>query len=234
MVDTKLKKTEEKNSALATTTAFLQENSKLGLEEMSQDDLRTPTLSLIQKNATMEDNYGNLLSTAHSGKFYYKGNYSVYEKVEVILLTFNKVNLPSYNDRNIMEQNYKVVGMLLKEKLPFILYCRSTGIGAFKNILTEANSLKRPLWSFITTITAEEQKTEKDGKKFVYFKLKFSVKEMINEMNTLQSLKRLTEKYKTVAKTEEPEPDEVNEQFPDHEPTPGENTESVSADDIPF
>lgn len=239
-------KTEEQ-AITAPVNSFLEENANVGTEEVDATDLRTPSLTLIQRNSTLKDQYDNLLADAHKGQFYYKGDKTIHEKPRVIIMGFTKRELPSYEDKNKLGLNYIILGLFEKTMTPFLFYARSFSIGAFKDLLTDVRGTKRPIWSFVTEISAENAQSQKDGKTFMYYKVRFHTIEEINDMEKLQQLKVLATRYKNVLdnvqgeEKEEKEddifkepPQESPDRIPDDEPKSSENSEDVNPDDVPF
>lgn len=246
-----IEKVDEK--ALATTESFLRDNAGIGMEEVSDKDIRTPTLSLIARNANITDNFGNLLCDEHAGEFWYTGTKTVHKTVKCTILAFTKRDLPSFNDKNKLEENYIAMGVFEGEdKLPFKYYFRSSAISAIKNVITEAKFARFPLWAFVVEMSSEKLQTVKDGKTFIYYGLRIAVKDRISDMNELVILKELAERAKNVFASQEVVEDAETavqvtsekgptgmDEFPDvAHPTDEElketNKQDVPPDDIPF
>lgn len=222
---TKSIESKEQPKELANVQSFLKENRSLGAEEASQEDLRTPTLMLIQNNSTITDDENRPYAR---GKFFYKGTRALIDVVEGVILTFSKVEMPTYSDKSVKEKQYKLAGVLGEKKLPFVMYLRSTGIGAFKNFYTEVHNADRPLFSVAVKMTVEKI----DGEKGTYYKPKFSIKSMIDSMEELQVLRELTKRFREVLKTDDPHdvPDDGAAKA-----SPGENlSQDVAPDEVPF
>lgn len=191
------------NTALASVTSFLQENESLGMEKADQSDFRTPTITMIALNSNLEDQYGNRLVDKNAGKFYCAFNKTIYTNPQVVFLTFTKENLPSYEDKDVLVQTYVLIGMTVKDHMPFRYFARKSAIGSIKDLLTTVKALNRPMWSVVVEMQAELTKMEKDAKKFTFYKLRLPVVENIDELGELQKIKELVHQYQTVVSSPE-------------------------------
>ncbi len=226
------------------TSSFLHDNYKVGMEQADGSDIRTPTLTLIQRSSNMKDEKGNILSEKHAGSFYYKGDKKVYENPKVVILAFAKKMNKKFGDDTEKELNYLVLGVFKESRLPFIMYCRSSAIGAFKNLISEAFTQKRPLWSFITDLSTERVMATVNGTEYNYYKPKFKIESMINTFPLLQEYKNLTEQSKdlleTVSGSENEDvladaiPTSIKEEVTNTPVIPEGKEEKVNEDQIPF
>lgn len=182
----------------ATKEDLLKVDAKLGLEEMTQEDMPTPTLMLIQNNSTLVDDNGRPYPR---GKFLYKGTKELYDEVSCSLLSFTKKDMPSFSDKEILERTYVFLGVLEPTLRPFILYLRSTGIGAAKQFLGEVVARNVPMYSLQVKLSSESVK----GEKGTYYKIKFTVAGFTDDYKKLAVIAGLTRKYAHKVKEETPE-----------------------------
>lgn len=174
---------------------YLKSRAKTGLSELSQDDIPTPSLILIQLNSAITDKDEKPLPR---GMFYYKGDGSLFKEVTCSLLTFTKKDFPDYSDKSKMVKTYVFLGAIIPELKPFVLYLKSTGIGAAKQFFGQMTSMKVPMFALKVRLTSDKIESEKG----TYWKINFHIDGVRDSMKELVTLETLTKKYESTVKTE--------------------------------
>ncbi len=203
---------------------YLKRNRGVGLEEVTPDDLPTPTLSLIQNNSTLTDDENKPYPR---GEFFYKGNSKTYKEIICTLLSFTKQDLPDFSNREEMVKNYIFLGVLEDEGFkPFKLFLKRTGIGAAKQFLGAVAASNLPMFALKVVLTAEYIQGELGN----YYKIKFTVKGKREDASEILQLEKMARQYGPLIKEEPQEEAEVIQEAKEEFPPPGERDKG----DIPF
>ncbi len=212
------------NALAVVNDDYLKRNRSVGLEEVTPDDLPTPTLSLIQNNSTLTDEENKPYPR---GEFFYKGNSKSYKEVTCTLLSFTKRDLPDFSNREELVKNYIFLGVLEDEGFkPFKLFLKRTGIGAAKQFLGAVAASNLPMFALKVVLTAEYIQGELGN----YYKIKFTVKGKREDTSEILQLEKMARQYGPLIKEEPQEEAEVIQGDVQDPPPPGEK----GADDIPF
>lgn len=180
---------------------YFSQNRGVGLEELSPEDLPTPTLFIIQPNNKDVDSEGRPFIR---GQFLYKGDNTARKEVMCSFISFTKKELPSFTDKSVLVKNYVFMGAMEPSWKPFLLYLKSTGIGAAKQFLGAVNASQIPMYAHRVMLTTEKVESEKG----TYYKIKFNLVGVREDTNTVLMLEKLARKYAPQIKeeTEENQP----------------------------
>lgn len=194
-----------KGDELAEVESMMRTDVRLGMEELEQEDIPTPSLMLIQNNSTLVDDNG---VPYKRGMFFYKGTKQLFSEVSCSLLSFTKKEMPSFSNKELMEKTYVFLGVLDPEFKPFVLFLESTGIGAAKQFLGEVVARNVPMYSLKVKLSAETI----NGEKGTYYKIKFSIAGLRDDYSELSTVAGLTRKYSH--KIKEATPESSDKDFP--------------------
>lgn len=187
--------TVKQDISLSDIDVMFAENKNLGLENITAEDLPTPTLTLIQNNSTLQDEEGRPYPR---GQFYYKGTKEVFKEVNCSLLTFDKKDMPDFSNKEVSVKTYIFMGALEPGYKPFLLYLKRSGIGAAKQYLADVVAKGLPMFALKTKLVSEKV----DGEKGSYYKIKFEITGVRDDAQELMMLEKLTRKYATQDKGE--------------------------------
>lgn len=199
----------EEDTLVKADNDYFQAIKNIGLEELEQTDVPTPSVILVQNNSTLEDANGNPYPR---GKFVYKGTGEVMSEVNCSILTFTKKEFPSFSNKEVMEKTYVFLGALTPNMQPFVLYLKRTGIGAAKQYFGQVKSKGVPMFALKTRLTSEKR----EGEKGSYYVIKFNIDGVRESVKELRFLEELVNRYSAVK-------DEVKEEV-----------QEVEVKDIPF
>ncbi len=141
-----------------------------GTEEITQEDLNTPTLSINQP--TTQD-----LAGKHLGWFHRSDTNTDHETVDVNLIYVTTIEQETFN-KDGMEKVKIYYGYYAGTNEPFKLYIRGWSLGAHRNFQTEIARIKRifkvPMFALTIKLSTDEKKgTIKDtGKPYSVFMIK--------------------------------------------------------------
>lgn len=169
---------------------YFRQNLNVGLEEMTPDDLPTPTITLVTASSKMRDEEGRPYIP---GLFYYKGLKKTYKELDITMLGYTKAMMPSYDDKEILEKNYVFFGVIEEEgeMLPFKWYLKKTGAGSAKRLLGDVKAARMPMFALKIHATAEA----KSGEKFDYHIINFSIKGIHQDPEKVVILENLAKNY---------------------------------------
>lgn len=186
--------------------AYFTDNMRLGTEQLTPDDLATPTLTIIQPNNKLTDDDGRPYAR---GKFFYSGTKEIFDSVNVSFLVFSKADLPSFADKTVMQKNYIYFGAIMPGAKLFKLYLRSTGIGQAKKFNSDVVALKKPMYTLDVTLSSSFVQGENGD----YYKIEFKINGVRTNPEEILMLEDLTRQFGEEVKR---------------------NQEVVTADEIPF
>ena len=201
---------------------WLEQNRTLGMEDMDEEDMLTPVFAIVQESSKYKDINGMPFKR---GTFYYKAENTVYDEVEVVILTFTKKMLPGYEDKSEFEKNYIVMGAILPELKPFKWHIKATSVYPFKDFLTQVKVSKKPCFITKVKLTIEAKQNEKASS----YVPKFNITGVVDQA-LYPALAGLTEKYGPILRNADARDLVEDAQVPENEP----NTENVKPEDIPF
>jgi len=186
---------------------YFKQHFRSGMEDIDSTDLIIPQLKIVQLNNNDTDANGNPFPR---GKILYKGDNRVLDEVDVTFLAFAKKQLPSFSDKNIMNDTYVGMGAIHPDLAPFRIYFQGSSYGVAKAIFTDWVRSKRPIW----TMKVRLQVDKKDGEKGVYYRYKYMVSGLLepgkdNEM--ILRLQKLADKYGEHVKKEDVVEGEITE-----------------------
>lgn len=233
---------------------MLRETVNAGTEEVTQEDLNTPSLKLIQ--ATTKDILGKT-----DGWYYRNDTKQQIDVVDVNLVYVTTIEGDNFNNSGV-EKKKIYFGFYDETNEPFKFYVRGWGLSEHRKFQTEVLSLKNkyriPMFSLKVKLSSELQSGTKveNGKSLDYqvYKPVFTIlknpengKPMVEQNpDRIEFLFNSIGKFKVVAMAKESENDEeVNEvpqvqedQQPQDEAVTAQTNdkfdENISPDDIPF
>jgi hypothetical protein len=162
-----------KQDTSITPSEMYQNTENTGTEEISQEDLNTPILSINQPST--QD-----LANKKLGYFHRSDTNEDLEEVQANLVYVTTTEQENYNKTGL-EKVKIYYGYYADTFEPFKLFIRGWSLGAHKMFQTEISHIKRvqrvPMFALRVKLTTEEQKgTIKDsGKPYSVFKIKFTI-----------------------------------------------------------
>lgn len=134
--------------------SYFKENLNVGMEEVTTDDIPTPTLSLIQSNS-------EVMEANNLGKWFYKGNEKTYDTVECYLLAMTKKEMPKYSEKTVNEMVHIYLGVFADNLEPFMLFLRNYGLGASRQFQGIRMGYKKPAYCIKVKLYSEAVKNDK-------------------------------------------------------------------------
>lgn len=168
--DSKLTKQDEKD---INQILDMKDIVNVGTEDISQEDLNTPILKIIQ--STTQD-----LDLSELGKLYRSDTQQYVDTIDVNLVCLTTEENENYN-KTAVEKVKVYYGFYAGTTQPFKLYIRGWSIGAHRYFQTEIQNIKNkfkiPMFALTINISTDEQKgTMKDsGKPYTTFKYHFDI-----------------------------------------------------------
>lgn len=169
---------------------YFKQNLKVGLEELTPDDLPTPTITIVTPSSKARDKDGRPYIP---GQFYFSGLKKAYSTIDITMLCYTKQELPSYEDKTILEKNYVFLGVIEEdgEMLPFKWYLKKTGIGAAKRLLGDVTAARMPMFALKLNATTQL----KNGEKFDYHVVEFKITGVHQDPEKIIILENLAKNY---------------------------------------
>lgn len=246
---------EEGKDTSITVASMYKGTVNAGTEEVSQEDLNTPTLRIIQKLSEVD------IDNPHIGWFYRNDLKEEFETVDINLIYVTTVLSDNYN-KTAKEKVKVYFGFYKDSKEPFKMFVRGWSMAGHRNFQSEVGMWKAklhvPMFALMVRLsTVDQEGTMKDNgkayntKKLVFTILKDDNKQPIVEMNPdrISFLFEAVQRFKESALGVEEETQSVHDRAqndnPDNQPTKieagepaqetdiGKATDDV-ADDIPF
>lgn len=144
----------------------------VGTEEMTQEDMNTPILKIIQSNTQDIEN-------KHEGWFYRSDTKQQLETVDVNLVYVTTVEVENYN-RTGMEKVKVYFGFYEGTTEPFKMFVRGWSLAGHREFQSEVglmkNKFKVPMFGLHVTLSTEEKAgTLENGKSYKTNKLVFTI-----------------------------------------------------------
>src|SRR3990167_3649525 len=171
--------------------------------QRSMDDLgggmMLPTLKLIQKLTEAELEGG---TKAEVGTLYHTQLKKAYTKPEVAIVYVGKARLPKYQKPQEVQYNQLVVGYLLEDNVPFLLFVKGKNLGDFFKWQKRQADLiyekKIPMYGFVSTI--ETFLAENEFGKFYQLKFEIVKDKIISDPTLVKTLRGAVEIGKMAVK----------------------------------
>ena len=223
------------NKKTSAVTAMYQNAAAIGTEEMTQSDMNTPILKIIQPNT---QNIENKID----GSFYRSDTRETLDSVKVNLVYVTTKEVENYN-KNGMETVKIYFGFYAGTQEPFKMYCRGWAMAGHRAFQTEIAHIKHkynvPMLALTVELTTVKQMgTIADtGKPYTTYKPVFSVIEIEGQPGIEMDSERISflveaaDRFKGVASTSSANDEEQNEipANPDTQPNP-----DNPSGDLPF
>jgi len=244
MVDQELQKKETNSPATMYGDAV-----NVGTEEVTQEDLNTPNLKILQPTTQG-------ITNKQDGFFYRSDTKEQLESVDVNLVYVTTIEGDNYNKTD--KERFKVYfGFYKDSKEPFKMFVRGWGLGDHRIFQTEVFSVKKrhgvPMLALTIRLTTHEQTgtIKESGRPYTIFRPLFTIlkengKPIIEEgSDRIKFLIEAARRFKEIASTTSVDDDKQNEIPNEEPPTPTEkkpdynepeesSEEEVSLDEIPF
>lgn len=165
---------------------YLAKNKSIGLEELTQDDLPTPTLSVVHYNSKLVDSEGRPYPRGH---FFYKGDNSCHKEVECSLLGYTKKDLPNFSDKTLLDKNYIFMGAIEPGFKPFLMYFKKTGIRSVKTFLDQVVKMNVPMYALKLKLTTEARESQTGAYFIIHINI-IGVRDNAQEVFLLEKLAR--------------------------------------------
>lgn len=206
---------------------WLRENAKVGVEHVSQADLPTPLVQVVQggsKNAFLKDG-----TRAPVGTIYYDGKQEAYPKFPCVFFSAKKDKVYATDGSGNLVDAWVLVGATEGDWKPFLFLCRSTHIlhaGAFVGrVVTSGYPM------FAKKVVLETKLIS--GDKGDFYIPVFRDDGIRDNKDELLMLRDLAKKYGDVNVVPEATIDSDSQKVRDFDNTPGAAAQSKS-DDVPF
>lgn len=222
----------------------------IGTEEVTQEDLNTPNLKILQPTTQGIPN-------KQDGFFYRSDTKEQLESVDVNLVYVTTIEGDNYNKTD--KERFKVYfGFYKDSKEPFKMFVRGWGLGDHRIFQTEIYSVKKrygvPMLALTVRLTTHEQAgtIKESGRPYTIYRPLFTIlkengKPIIEEdEDRFNFLLEAARRFKEIASTTSVDDDKQNEIPKEEPPTPTEDTSSnyeeaeesleevVDEDQIPF
>jgi hypothetical protein len=217
-------------NAVALPKSYFNDNVNVGLSDLSVDDVPIPTLSIVQSSSKFRDEDGRPFTP---GFLYYKALKKAYEVVECSVLVIKKREMPSYEDKTQLERTYIFLGVLHPEKVPFLMYNKSTGYFAARQFIGEVKARKYPMYALKVEITTEKRQNAQ-GEWFVPVFNVVGLEADPDEIVTLEGLAKEYESNSSAIRSEEEDRHVEAKAVEEKIETAPEDGEVVDPTDIPF
>ena len=169
---------EEVESALVDISSIYSDATNVGTAQIGSEELRTPTLSIIQKSTDEAKLEG--IDNAKVGNFYRSDTNTAHEKIACNILCFKKTWSENYNKTGL-ERKHIYFGVFEGGIDPFRLYCRGWSLNGSRAFLTEVKMMQSkyglPMFGMrVVLSTAKEQGTIADtGKPYTTYRIVFEI-----------------------------------------------------------
>lgn len=205
----------------------------IGTEEVTQEDINTPVLKIVQPNTQNIDN-------KKDGSFYRTDTQKQLDTVDVNLIYVTSAEVDNFNKTG--KEKVKIYfGVYAGTEQPFKMYVRGWGLQAHRTFQTEVFSLKNmyqiPMLALKVTLSTEKQTgvIQDTGKPYTTYKPVFSIQNNEDESPIIEKdeariifLVEAANKFKNIATTSSVH-DEEQSEIPAKE-----EQEAVNPEDIPF
>ena len=162
---------------------YLADKANLGLEQVEQEDIPTPTLLLTQDISKVVDANGVKIP---AGKFYYSGTGEVFDEVEGTLLILSKKETPDYQTKE-PTRTHIYLGVINANNMPFLMWFKNTGLFSSREFIGKVKAMKVPMFSLNVKLLPEQTSFEKN----TWWKVRFQIlgnKESMEELATLEEI----------------------------------------------
>lgn len=228
-------KTNSTTKALATLDeTYFKNNARVGIEHISQDDLPTPILKIVNREVLRADG----VTPIRNGRLYYPALDVEADSFICSFLTYTKEMQPKYKKPDETERVYIIMGALDSKTgfKPFKMYFRGGSIGIFKKLLGQVTAQNKPLFAFELELSTEKRIGQDND---TYYILVINNKGIRSDADKIITLESLAREYSSSLNPEEESPEPISpEPIPAElleEPTlPTDPDQDVQPDDIPF
>ena len=187
--------------------AYMAKNRSLGIVGITQDDLITPTLKLIQPTSKDRDVNG---APFKPGLLLYKATGATYEVLDVVMLAVTKGKGKSYADREIEQNQFIFMGVTIPEMMPFRMYAQGSQYYEARQFLTNIRMTKKPMYTQAVHMVIEKMQNDKGE----WYVAKLNITGTV-ENEKIPLLEKMVETYMATLQEES-------------------KSEDVNPDDIPF
>ena len=167
-------------SVAKTDNQIMYQNAvNIGTEEITQEDLNTPILKIVQ--STSQD-----IENKKDGSFYRTDLKEQFDTVKVNLVYVSTIENDNYN-KTAKEKVKVYFGFYAGTNEPFKMYLRGWGIAGHRDFQTEVMSIKNkyqiPMLSLTVNLKTEKQTgtIQDTGKPYTIFKPIFEIEKNENE-----------------------------------------------------
>jgi len=200
-------------------SAYYLQRKNIGMQEMDETDIITPTISIVQPTSKAKDING---APFKRGTYFYKAENTVHEKLDVVFLSFTKKELPDYMDKTFMVKNYIFIGVIMPEMKPFKWYLnKGAAIYQAKDFFSKVKFLGRPMYTVQVSLSLTHHQNDKGE----WYNPKFDVTSISDE-GTILALEKMAISYDNKLKSEVVETEMVGDLK--------ENKENADLDDFPY
>ena len=186
--------TNEPSKEIVGVDKFFQDNTNVGLETVRSEDLPVPRLSLVQRTSTKTNLKDG--TPARPGTYFYSATKESTPTFECTLLSAKLTDLPTFNDKRVMEKVWVFLGAREGDWKPFIFSCRGASSGAAKNFIgnVKANG-KFPMFSYKVKLSSKAAEASIEGRSVGYFVAVFDDAGIRDNLSDLTMLRELAMKY---------------------------------------
>lgn len=169
---------------------YFHDNARVGLEDLTPDDLPTPVLKIVNSEVLKADGQ----TPVRYGHFYYPALDADMETVTCTFLTYVKQMQPVYMKPEIQEKVYVIMGAIDSTSgfKPFKMYLRGGNVGAFKKFLGQVTARNYPMYSLKLEL-ASEKRTSQEGK--TYYSLLINAQGVRDDAADILTLEELTRQF---------------------------------------
>jgi hypothetical protein len=142
---------------VAVDDAYMAKNRSLGIVGISQDDLLTPILKVVQPTSKDRDVNG---APFKPGLLLYKATGATFETLDIGMLAVTKGTSQSY-DKTTEQSKFIFLGVTVPEMMPFKMYAQGSQYYEARKFLTQIRMTKKPMYTQNVHVVVEKMSNEK-------------------------------------------------------------------------
>jgi hypothetical protein len=202
-----LEKQNEKAALI--TLDKLRGNPNIGLKNMTAEDVKPPTLLLVQGDMDKSQLLDNEGQECPNGKLFLKGFNEVLDELEAYFV-YIKADIYRNQESEIWDNSkmYGTIAVRKEDMQEFSMTFRKSSNYALSDLLTTKIAQKLPIFVFLTEIKVAERINKKGQK---YFVTAVNVKGIEEDPQVLTRLNELAKKYDSLGANLYDEVDEVRQ-----------------------